>query len=163
MWEQIKDDVFRDLRKSREETKIDTLLITGISLGGGLSVISFIDIDYAKIFPKVEITTFGAPRVGNKDWADYFDKATNHSTKRYFIEKDPIVSMPTCLTILCNYKPTGIPIVCKEGSYTCYMNEESSYSYYWKAGKYLLEHGVNSIIDHIEGYPKIYNFTLVEG
>jgi hypothetical protein len=66
----------RDLREVKLQTSLDTLIITGISLGGGLSVISFIDINHAQIFSKVKVTTFGAPRVGNKYWAAYFDLLT---------------------------------------------------------------------------------------
>ena len=131
-------------------------------MGGGLTAISFIDINHHNIFPNVKVTTYGAPRVGNKEWASFFETETNHVSKRYYVEKDPIVSMPTCLTLLCNYKQTGIPIVCREGSQACYMNEEVSYRYYLRAGNYLLEHGLNSIVDHIDGYPKIYNFTLID-
>lgn len=46
MWEKIKQDVFRDLREIKLQTRLDTLIITGISLGGGLSVISFIDVNH---------------------------------------------------------------------------------------------------------------------
>lgn len=51
MWEKIKLDVFRDLREIKLQTKLNLLYITGISLGGGLSVISYIDINQQKIFP----------------------------------------------------------------------------------------------------------------
>ena len=66
MWNNIKSDVLGDLTKMSKNTTISHLIITGISLGGGLSVISYLDIVSANIFPKIDITTFGAPRVGNK-------------------------------------------------------------------------------------------------
>lgn len=44
MWEMIKDDVFRDLADIKKQTGLTTLYITGISMGGGLTVISYIDI-----------------------------------------------------------------------------------------------------------------------
>jgi predicted lipase len=66
MWNNIKAEVISDLKEMSKQTKISTLDITGISLGGGLTVISYIDIAAAKIFPTVRITTYGAPRVGNK-------------------------------------------------------------------------------------------------
>jgi hypothetical protein len=52
------------------------LYITGISLGGGLSVISFVDVKNAKIFDDVQVINYGAPRVANKYYADFFDKIT---------------------------------------------------------------------------------------
>lgn len=85
MWEKIKMDVFRDLREIQLQTKLNLLYITGISLGGGLSVISYIDINQQKIFPTVKVTTYGAPRVGNKNWADHFDSITGKKTKRFLV------------------------------------------------------------------------------
>ena len=41
MWEYIRDDVISDLRKYVHTTR---LIITGISLGGGLASLSFVDI-----------------------------------------------------------------------------------------------------------------------
>lgn len=68
MWNNIKKEVIADLSEMRAQTQIPTLLITGISLGGGLTVISYIDIAAANIFPNIRLTTFGAPKVGNKQW-----------------------------------------------------------------------------------------------
>lgn len=119
MWEKIKLDVFKDLRGIKLQTKLDFLIITGISLGGGLSVISYVDIAYEKIFSKVKVITFGAPRVGNKYWAAHFDLITLGKTKRYLVDADPIVVMPRCLTLLCTYRQTGIKIVCRENLKTC--------------------------------------------
>lgn len=103
----------------RLQTKINSLYITGISLGGGLSVISYIDIAQADIFTYINVTTFGAPRVGNKYWAAYFDMITQTKTKRYIVAGDPIVVMPRCLTLLCTYRQTGIKIVCHEDDQIC--------------------------------------------
>lgn len=50
MWETIRDDVIRDLKKSVKTTR---LIITGISLGGGLACLSFIDIKAAGVFQNV--------------------------------------------------------------------------------------------------------------
>ena len=78
MWDSIKPEVLADLVAIKKSTGLNSLIITGISLGGGLSVISYIDINQAKIFGDIKVTTFGAPRVGNKNWANHFDhKNTN--------------------------------------------------------------------------------------
>lgn len=111
--------MIRDLREIKLQTKLDFLIITGISLGGGLSVISYIDIAHEQIFSKVRVTTFGAPRVGNKYWAAYFDLITQTLSKRYIVSGDPIVIMPRCLTLLCTYRQTGIKIVCYEEKQIC--------------------------------------------
>ena len=44
MWEKIKRNVIIDLKEIRFQTKLDVLMITGISLGGGLAGIAYIDI-----------------------------------------------------------------------------------------------------------------------
>jgi len=57
-------------------------------MGGGLSVISYIDINHEGLFENVKITTFGAPRVGNRHWADHFDTITGKKARRYYIKGD---------------------------------------------------------------------------
>lgn len=57
-------------------------------MGGGLSVISYIDINHLGLFNNVKVTTYGAPRVGNNNWATHFDKITEKKTKRYYIKGD---------------------------------------------------------------------------
>lgn len=119
MWSKIRLNIIRDLREIKLQTKLDYLIITGISLGGGLAVISYIDIGYEEIFSKIKVITFGAPRVGNKYWAAYFDLITLGRTKRYIVSGDPIVVLPRCLTLLCTYRQTGIKIVCYEDKQIC--------------------------------------------
>jgi len=57
-------------------------------MGGGLSLLAYIDINHEKIFNRIKLTSFGAPRVGNKHWAAYFDSITNQMHKRYKISGD---------------------------------------------------------------------------
>jgi hypothetical protein len=102
--------------------------------------------------------------VGNRNWADHFDAITGGKTKRYEVEGDPVVVMPKCLTLLCNYKQTGIRIVCKESAKICNQTAPDDPVLI----KHLTEdalnpregHNIKSIMDHVDGYPKIYNFTL---
>ena len=75
-------------------TKLTQIYITGISLGGGLSVISYIDIKNSAIFDKVDVYTYGAPRVANKNYAENFDNLTGNRTKRYIVKGDPVVVLP---------------------------------------------------------------------
>lgn len=114
MWETIRDDVIKGLR-SHVHTK--RLIVTGISLGGGLAALSYVDIRAAKEFENVEVITFGAPRVGNKKWAAWFDSITKST--RIYIREDPINFLPKCLTLLCNYGYIGQPIVCYPERKTC--------------------------------------------
>lgn len=166
MWNTIRDDVLAGLRKSVHTGR---LIITGISLGGGLAGISYVDIQKSGIFQNIEIVTFGAPRVGNKNWAAWFDTQTGSS--RYFIKADPIAYLPRCLTFVCNYRQTGTPIVCVEASQTCTINGEESFPMLPQMkmiGGEIVEHAseisngkVGGIVDHIYGYKKIRDYTLV--
>jgi hypothetical protein len=45
MWDKIKDDVIAGLRKNVHTKR---LIITGISLGGGLACVSYVDIQASK-------------------------------------------------------------------------------------------------------------------
>lgn len=114
------------------------------------------------------MVTFGAPRVGNNKWAAEFDRRTDHKTKRYYIKGDPIVALPSCLIpLICTYDQTGIPIECVDDDETCYQKQVEM-----EGKKTLLDvaieskalyeanKDVGSIIDHINGYPYIYNYTL---
>lgn len=107
MWESIRADVISDLKKYVHTTR---LIITGISLGGGLACLSFIDIKASGEFNNLEVITFGSPRVGNKKWATFFNSLTEAT--RIYIYQDPINLLPRCLTPLCNYSPVGKPVVC---------------------------------------------------
>ena len=71
MWNAVKEETLAQLRQLPHTKR---LIITGISLGGGLACISYVDIAHSGIFEKVEVVTFGAPRVGNKKWAAWFDE-----------------------------------------------------------------------------------------
>jgi hypothetical protein len=113
MWEEIKLDVLNDLAK----VSAQNLIITGISLGGGLACVSFVDILHVELFSHIQIVTFGSPKVGNDAWSEWFDHKAN--MKRYYIRKDPIAFMPESIPGLCNYKSTGLPIICNPDTDTC--------------------------------------------
>ena len=168
MWESIKPDVIGDLREMKKATGINTLYITGISMGGGLSVISYIDINQQKIFNEVKITTYGAPRVGNKHWAAHFDLITGKRAKRYYIRGDEIVVLPRCLTLLCTYRQTGVGIICNPDQNLCtqeeYIPEDRPLEYFMEIQKHRKnfydENQLGNLIEHANGYPKLYNYTL---
>ena len=81
--------------------------------------------------------------------------------------------MPRCLTLLCTYRQTGVKIVCYEKDNICVQEEETdddddAVGYGTKILRSALtrikEHrgdNLNSIMDHVNGYPKIYNSTLI--
>jgi putative lipase involved disintegration of autophagic bodies len=110
MWGKIRADVIAGLRKYVHTRR---LVITGISLGGALACLSFVDIQATGEFDNIEVVTYGAPRVGNRKWARWFDTLTDST--RIYIRRDPIAFLPICLTPLCNYRQTGNPIKCYPG------------------------------------------------
>ncbi len=169
MWETIKLDVLGDLKEMKGATGIETLYITGISLGGGLSVISYIDINKAAIFKDVKITTYGAPRVGNKYWAEHVDVISGKKARRFYIKDDEVVVLPRCLTLLCTYRHTGVGIICTKDNSVCQLEtaqpEENPIESMIHAKKHLsalkdANKEVGNIVDHINNYPQLYNYTL---
>ncbi len=114
MWNTIREDVLKGLQNSAHTGR---LIITGISLGGALTCLSYVDIAKSGIFANTEVITFGAPRVGNRKWANWFDTQTRST--RYFIKADPIAFLPRCLTPVCNYKQTGQGYVCNKNTQIC--------------------------------------------
>lgn len=166
MWDTIVSDVLKDLKDIRQRTNLRKIYITGISLGGGLSVIADIDIKNSKIFDQVQVINFGSPRVANKYYADFHDQSNNNSTIRYIVKGDPIVVLPECLTIVCNYKHVGRQYVCIENEEVCRGNlpvpEGLFAKMSWRIHADPSQKNLGSIVDHIYGYKKIYNFTVVE-
>jgi hypothetical protein len=99
------------------------LIITGISLGGGLACLSFIDIRAVGEFNNIEAIIFGRPRVGNKKRANFFNSEAEAT--RIYIYKDPINFLPRCLTPICNYSPVVKPVVCHQNRQECdFKNQE---------------------------------------
>jgi hypothetical protein len=138
-------------------------------LGGGLSCLSYVDIAKTGIFENIEIITFGAPRVGNRLWADWFDSIT--PSTRYFIKDDPIAILPRCLTFVCNYKQTGVPVMCEKSTEECRVMpisyEGPPSQYIDGISESLRKHmdedeKVDGILDHIFGYKLIKDYTQID-
>ena len=169
MWGSIRDETITGLRHLPHT---DRLIITGISLGGALTVLSYVDIAQAKIFKSIELVTFGAPRVGNKKWAAWFDTQT--PSTRYTLSEDPIPVLPVCLTLLCNYGQTGDKVQCRKDTKTCHCMDGSDDIKNLRVEKMLaaaIEHlterehestglGIG-ILDHIQEYKNVKDYTLV--
>jgi len=176
MWNGIKANVTSDLLEIKRQTGLNKLYITGISLGGALAGLAFIDLHYDNIFDTIKVVTFGSPRIGNRKWANHFNSLTNGESRRYLIKGDPITILPECLTFFCGYRHAGIKIVCKKKKGTCTQEKEVSDGDL--VGKMMETYDdmtdidedmkalmdtkdVNGLYDHIYGYPKIHDFTLI--
>lgn len=75
---------------------IDHLVITGHSLGAGISTICALDIVEELSIQNITITTFGSPRVGNNDYAELFNQNVPNSF-RVTHGQDPVVHLPPVL------------------------------------------------------------------
>jgi hypothetical protein len=171
MWNSIRKQVYEDLVAS-SHTK--HLIITGISLGGGLSMISYVDINHLQLFDKIEIITFGAPRVGNANWAKWLETQVEPDPVHVCIKGDPICVMPRCLTPICNYKHSGVGYSCNKNTETCTPTGRQEYEWESSDVQELVknviesfaeeqdENEVGGIIDHITGYKKLKNYAWVE-
>ena len=116
MWNSIKAQTLADLTASSHTKR---LIITGISLGGGLAMLSYVDINHANIFDNIELIVYGTPRVGNKNWANWIQTQTNPDPVHICIKGDPICSLPFCLTPICNYKHAGTGYKCNKKTQVC--------------------------------------------
>jgi hypothetical protein len=116
------------------------------------------------------VITFGAPRVGNRKWARWFDSITDST--RIYIRRDPIAFLPRCLTLLCNYRQTGNPIVCYPKKQECRCKNKAVEDELEESFEYILEEikehqeelkegELGGILDHIYGYKKTRDYSLV--
>lgn len=116
MWNSIRNETFTDLIASNHTKR---LIITGISLGGGLAMISYVDIAYLQIFENIEIIIYGSPRVGNANWAKWMETQVEPDPVHICIKGDPICVLPRCITPICNYKHSGTGYSCDKKKKQC--------------------------------------------
>lgn len=75
--------------------------------------------------------------------------------------------MPECLTPLCNYKHTGNQYVCVNEQEIC-RGGQAVPELFFEGLEWTTmnvdpdEQNLGSIVDHIYGYKKIYNYTVIE-
>lgn len=119
------------------------LIITGISLGGGLASISYVDINHLKIFNSIEIITFGAPRVANANWAKWLETQVEPDPVHICLKGDPICVLPRCLTPICNYKHSGTGYSCDKKTEVCTPTGKKSFE--WE--DFELEDLVSNVIE----------------
>lgn len=76
--------------KKIEEFKPKKIIVTGHSLGGALSTLCAVDIQYNFSDIDISCVTFGSPRVGNKYFVNSFNKRIPNSLR--FVNCDDIVT-----------------------------------------------------------------------
>jgi hypothetical protein len=82
-----------------------TILVTGHSLGGTQAVLAALDIKLAGYTP--HLYTYGCPRVGNKNFASFFNSKITAANFRAVYLDDPVPNVPT---ITLNFYHVGTEI-----------------------------------------------------
>ncbi|PRP88101.1 hypothetical protein PROFUN_04192 [Planoprotostelium fungivorum] len=71
------------------------IIVTGHSLGGALATLAAADLAISRSIPNpVQLWTFGSPRVGNAEFANYMSKSYLDKSYRVTFDRDPIVKLP---------------------------------------------------------------------
>lgn len=171
MWNSIRNETYDDLIESSHTKR---LIITGISLGGGLASISYVDINHLGIFDQIEIITFGSPRVANSNWAKWLETQVEPDPIHICIKGDPICVLPRCFTPICNYRHSGTGYSCDKKTEVCSPTGKVNFEWQDMQLDDLVsnviesfaeeqdENEVGGIIDHITGYKKLKNYAWVD-
>lgn len=88
---------------------IDSLWVTGHSLGGGLSTLAVPDVMAQKTFQHVQHYNFASPRVDNRDFTDRYND-NGVLTYRVVNTCDLVPQMPSAVLGPFAYKHVGLPV-----------------------------------------------------
>jgi hypothetical protein len=87
------DDVFPEIQRLMAQHDTNNITVTGHSLGGGLAQLAGMHLKLTVPEANVNVVTFGAPRVGNKVWAEAVnDKVASYT--RMTNQKDVVPIVP---------------------------------------------------------------------
>ena len=174
MWNSIRNQTKADLIANSHTKR---LIITGISLGGGLALLSYVDVHAWGIFDNIEIITYGCPRVGNANWAKWMETQVEPDPVHICLKGDPICVLPRCFTPICNYKHSGQGYTCNKKTQTCSPTGVKGYE--WGVGEldafvsnvieaFAEENEENEVggiisglIDHIQNYKTLKEFAWI--
>lgn len=84
--------IINHIKYQVKETKFDKIVVTGHSLGGALALLTAIEL-INNNFENVKLITFGSPRVGNAEFANYASKLVDDRS-RVTHYKDAAVHCP---------------------------------------------------------------------
>lgn len=90
-YESIRDSIISQTIHLSEKYNINTFVVCGHSLGGGLATIAAPDL--STIFKNMSVYTIGSPRAGNHNFKNYFNEMIK-SSYRITLKKDPIQYLP---------------------------------------------------------------------
>jgi hypothetical protein len=143
--ENLFNNLQEDLKNLIEEHPDYELYITGHSLGAGLTTLfGYLISDI--IDKNITLITFASPRVGNKEWAEDFNKKKNLRHFRFVNQKDIVTSVP----YLYFYHVGNCILINKNNSmnYTKYNehNDKSNIFFYFNPLDHLIDNYYNNLV-----------------
>jgi len=111
----VKDKFFKEIQELVRIHPTANILFTGHSLGGALATLATIDFYRSTNNKNILLYTFGSPRVGNNDFAKYFDSLPIKSYR--VVHHDDLVPQIPLLTQ--NYMHVKKELWCEHNSQTC--------------------------------------------
>ena len=93
-FESVDVEVVRQVRVLRKQFPGMPIFITGHSLGGALATLCALEFKRQGLAP-ASVITFGAPRVGNKAFAEIYNRSLKDLTLNFVNEGDPVPLVPT--------------------------------------------------------------------
>lgn len=102
-FESVDVDVVRQVRGLVALHPDAKIFVTGHSLGGALATLCALEFKRLGLDPD-GVFTFGAPRVGNKAFAEIYNRSLKDVTFNFVNEGDPVPLMPT---LLMGYRDCG--------------------------------------------------------
>jgi triacylglycerol lipase len=131
LYRSLRDDALRALD---EVDRIESLWVTGHSLGGALSTLATTDVIAHRAFQSVEHYNFASPRVGNRVFADAYNR-NGARTFRVVNTSDLVPQTPSANFASWNYKHVGAPV-----NFTAHYGTIGSNHSLTQAYRYALAH-----------------------
>ena len=141
--------ITRIIKTAAERYPWCKIVFTGHSLGGALSILAAVDFYQTFNFGRrISVYTYGSPRIGNLDWADYVSTLPfAERITRFAFYGDPVVQLPPLWVKYVHHKTQAmvrenastVPCEYKKGdheSQRCYWppnasNLKSHFKYAW--------------------------------
>ncbi|KAJ2560258.1 hypothetical protein GGH12_004963 [Coemansia sp. RSA 1822] len=155
--------ILKNIRAAAEDNPDYKIVFVGHSLGGANAVLSALkfakDNEYIK--DSIRVWTFGQPRVGNRQFAEYYTEMLGNQTYRITYQGDIVPHVPPWQVLGYQHHPLEIHVINKDGDfYVCQntVREDLDGAYRWPT----IDTGVADHLDYF-GKPEITRFDpLIE-
>lgn len=92
-WTNLGSDMLTEVRRLLALTPSAAVYTTGHSLGGAVAMIAAYVLEYDEKIPISGVYSYGSPRVGNKEFATYYNQG-QHLSWRVTHNNDPVPHLP---------------------------------------------------------------------